>query len=97
MAELRSILTILRTGADISVAAGNDGLDLDKKCSAFPSCYKKIINSRRFHVVGAINAKFSNFGSIVETYETGIDVGSPMMSGTSQATAIFTNKLILKK
>lgn len=90
----------------IVVSAGNDGKDLDKKCDIYPACYKLIITSNYFRVVGSSGKPFfrqrhlfSNFGSIVTDYENGAFVCAfgVCQTGTSQATAILTRKLISKE
>jgi len=80
----------------IVVAAGNNGQDLDKNCNYYPACYDK-----RLVVVGNLSSSTkrnitSNFGSIVKAWEIGTNVsaGGYTLTGTSQATAVFTGRLI---
>jgi subtilisin family serine protease len=85
------------------VAAGNDGKDLDKPGNeAYPASYflhnELVVKS--IDSSGA-NAVFSNYSKRIIAKENGVDVMSYLpndklgkMSGTSQATAIFTGKLI---
>lgn len=84
---------ILKNNIKLVVAAGNNGDNLDKNCNYFPACYDK-----RILVIGALDIRSSNRGNIVDYYVSGKDkVGFGVtMSGTSQATAIFTGKLIRK-
>lgn len=83
----------IRKGS-IAVAAGNNGEHLSKtKCEYYPACYR--INSKRYHVVGTTDTLSTNYGKeIVTVTMPGKDLGTPKLSGTSQATANFTNKLI---
>ena len=109
--EFNLYKTAVKRGIIISVAAGNDMLNLDKKCEVFPACYRNIINENSFNVVGAYDVKTANRGKVVNRYETGKNVRCPRLkgiktrgyrltcptlSGTSQATAIFTGKIIQK-
>jgi len=85
----------------VVAAAGNEHTNLDAKCDYFPACYDK-----RVIMVGNLNrfarrAPSSNYGSRVNRWEIGTDCLSDMpegktgiMTGTSQATAIATGKLI---
>lgn len=80
------------------VAAGNEDTDLDKLCDFMPACIDP-----RLIVVGNIqsNGKLfpsSNYGKVVDVYRVGVKVfGAGMyLSGTSQATAVYTNELLLK-
>jgi len=92
-------------GVKIVVAAGNQNNDLsDKYTKYYPAQYKGIKN---LIVVGNLNedgtrAKTSNYGLENMVWEKGQGVLSTMpspyvygvMSGTSQATAIRTNKIL---
>jgi hypothetical protein len=84
------------------VAAGNNHQELGKNGKYFPA-----MSDKRVIVVGNlqqpnIRAPSSNFGPIVNAWEIGvnsisysvIDGQLSMMSGTSQATAIKTGKII---
>lgn len=85
-----------------SVSAGNDSKDIDSLENAvYPACYRL----PNIHVVGngidGIPNKYSNYGSRVTYWENGENVVSTglngkmvRMTGTSQATAIHTGKLI---
>jgi len=89
--EKALILKALEKGITVVVASGNGGLNLDKKCNYYPACYK--IKDKKFIVVGANDLKYGNKGKIVDFYEKGNQVGIPVMSGTSQATATVTGKI----
>ena len=99
--------------AHFIVAAGNNGINLDlcgfsnvKDHCYFPASY----HSKNMIVVGnqdkdGLRAESSNFGYVVvNEWEMGVDVESTLpggraglMSGTSQATAIHTGKIIRKR
>lgn len=99
--EKLAIEKIIKNGAKVFVAIGNDGKDMDKKCDAYPACYKipglvPVGNKNRD---GTIESH-SNYGKIVEEWEVGVDViadtpeGPIAMTGTSQATAVATAKYV---
>ena len=98
--EYAAIVKALGSGMKINVAAGNDSKNLNKQCDYYPACYIKTLRMSTkkafsFHVIGAYNLKYSNYGNqIVTNFENGRNVGIPVTSGTSQATAIFTNKML---
>jgi subtilisin family serine protease len=101
--ELLSIVRMISSGVKVIVAAGNEGVNLDRNCYIYPACYlaeikkeKKIINISNFIVVGAKDVSVSNTGSVVTVTTNGSKQGFPVMSGTSQATANFTGKLFSK-
>lgn len=84
----------------VIVSAGNNSVNFDKGCNVYPACYKFKDN---FYVVGSVDSNgkvshFSNFGKKVEYWENGENVaaGGVTLSGTSQAAAIFTSKLIVE-
>jgi len=93
----------LKKGIKIIVAAGNNGTNLSKL-----PFYPAILDNR-LYVVGNLSnnnvkALSSNYGPYVNSWEKGVDSISygnltmPVkMSGTSQATAIKTGKLIRKQ
>jgi len=92
--EARALKVALASGATIAVAAGNEHLDLNKKCNTYPACYAALLNSKRFHVVGSYSGEFSNQGFIVTHKENGVFVGIPPLTGTSQSTAVHLNKVL---
>jgi major intracellular serine protease len=86
----------------VVLAAGNDGYELGKNGNYYPAMYDK-----RAIVVGNwqqknVRALTSNYGNIVNTWEIGTNSISysledgklSTMTGTSQATAIHTGKII---
>lgn len=103
--EKKSIVTLLKRGVKIFVAAGNEGLNLNEDCNYYPACY----NLKGLRVVGSINkdnkrSKFSNYGKVVDSWEIGVDVvedtgynGPRAMNGTSQATAIATANYVNRR
>jgi subtilisin family serine protease len=91
--ERKLIKEALDKGIIVVVAAGNDGINLDKKCKSYPACYK--FKHKNFIVVGAKDMRL-NFGSMIDYCEKGYRQGKPVLSGTSQATANFTKKLVKK-
>jgi hypothetical protein len=70
----------------IFVSSGNNKLNLDKGCIAFPSCYSGL----DLTVVGSRD-KFANTGDVVDIYEEGCFED---MCGTSISTAIATGKYV---
>jgi subtilisin family serine protease len=91
--ERRLIRKALKKGIVVILASGNQGLNLDKNCNYYPACYKKDIKNDNLIVVGAKDVKSGNKGKIIDFYEKGKLVGTPVMSGTSQATATVTGKI----
>jgi len=86
------ITKILDSGIKMNVSAGNESMDLDKKCNYFPACY-----DLRLTVIGAKDYNGSNFGQIVDFYLQGYNQKGEFgqeMTGTSQATAIYTGKML---
>lgn len=90
--EKLAILEALEKGIRIAVAAGNDRRNLDFKCYYYPACYR--FNPSIFHVVGSYTGNYSNIGKKITHLENGTNVGTPRMTGTSQATAIHTGKWV---
>lgn len=86
------------------VAAGNEGHDLDRECDQYPVCYSRQLDN--VISVGStesngVKAPLSNYGRAVETWEVGVNVegykpkgGTIRYSGTSQATAAHTGKVV---
>lgn len=83
------------------VAAGNDGKNLDGAYRYYPASY----GYSNIEIVGALRgterAPFSNYGSNVRAWEQGVNIMSTLpgglegsLSGTSQATAIHTGKVV---
>ena len=84
------------------VAAGNKGHDLDRDCNYYPACY--LLDNEK--IVGNITetgemVPSSNYGRMLSATEIGDNVLSTApngemkhITGTSQATAIATGKLI---
>lgn len=81
----------------VTVSAGNNSSFLDYNCNTFPACYR--FKNEYFHIVGNKTRKDSNYGKVVTEWENGnnINGGGIVLSGTSQAAAVFTNKLIKQK
>lgn len=93
--EKKAVLRYLATGGTLIAAAGNERADVNKK-PYYPAMYDS-----RIMTVGSIEhdgrvAYYSNFGNRVKNWEEGTNkLGfGVVMSGTSQATAVFTGKLI---
>lgn len=84
----------------ISVAAGNESEYLPKsidKCDTYPACYKLRLNNN-FNTVQASDLPYSNYGSFTVKAK-GKRIKSwkgKRLSGSSQAAAIYTSKLINK-
>jgi len=95
--EKKLINKILNNGTIIIAAAGNDGINFNKKgCIFYPACYDE-----RIIVVGN-KADNSNYGKQVDYILDGNNkIGFNIkLSGSSQSTAIFTGlkiKEMLKK
>jgi hypothetical protein len=94
--EKAIIQQALDAGIAVVVPSGNSRRDLDKDCSVYPACY-----DRRITVIGrsdSIGRHQSGYGSVVDAYEWGYRVTGLgiTLSGTSQATASHTGKLIAK-
>jgi hypothetical protein len=84
---------LTRRGVKVSVAAGNDEVTFTKKrCEVYPACYKL---RKNFYVVSAKDMVKSNKGWFT-IKEKGKNIKSygGTMSGSSQATALWTAKLI---
>ena len=106
LAESAIIKKALDSKITVVAAAGNNFVNLDKECNFFPACYDE-----RIIVVGNLNkdksiADTSNYGNYVKKWEVGQNVlsdapngGEQYKSGTSQAAAIVTGKIVktLKK
>lgn len=87
----------LNEGGKLIVAAGNEAQDLDvDSLGYYPAKYDK-----RITVVGMLmpdgrKAPLSNYGKVVNRWEVGYNVSgySIVSSGTSQATAVATGKIV---
>jgi hypothetical protein len=93
--EYLTIKQLLKNGTKVVVAAGNEKKNLSVKCEVYPACYE--FNIPGFYVVGAKDTEFSNFGGPVSIIEFGgwqRGYFGPLQSGTSQAAANWTAKLI---
>jgi subtilisin family serine protease len=92
------IQKMLANGVVVSVAAGNDHTDLSKNCYYYPACYS--FQSKNWHVVDNGNGVYrhasSNWGGPVTNRENGenIEGAGIALTGTSQATAVLTGKII---
>jgi subtilisin family serine protease len=101
--EYLLIKEALDKGIKVVAAAGNEHDNLDKDCNYFPACYdhRLVIVGNRYRAPSAERSPTSNYGNIVNRWEVGVNVLSTLpngrtgyMSGTSQATAIATGKLV---
>lgn len=91
--EYYTLKAIVKSGAIISIAAGNHARNLDEKCDEYPACYNTSLQSKNIHIVGANNTKWSNFGKFVKYSESG---RWKRLSGTSQACALHTAKVVME-
>lgn len=90
----------LSKGIKFIAAAGNDGVNLDKCLCYYPAMYRGVMS------VGNLNSDLeivssSNYGKVVDTWEIGKNVLSygtdknyVFMTGTSQAAAIKSGKIV---
>lgn len=89
--------SLLNKGLKIITAAGNNNKELNtKNCKAFPSCVdNRIISVGCLQQDGKTKCSHSNFGNRVTAWEIGDKVKGAgiTMTGTSQATAVYTAKL----
>lgn len=99
--EKEIIDIILRRGGYVTVAAGNIGYDLAINCNVFPACFKlSYAKNERFKVVGSITGEYSNkdsSGKVINYWAVGDKLGYPVMTGTSQASALTMNILLKNK
>lgn len=102
--EYNLLMMLSSLGTKIIVAAGNNGQDLNK-FDYYPAKYKipNLIPVGSLLPDGS-RSRTSNFGLKNEVYELGFEVMSTLpnglygkMSGTSQATANYTNRLLKVK
>jgi subtilisin family serine protease len=98
--ERRAVERYLNGGGTLVTAAGNDDKELGKNVYSgyYPAMYDK-----RIVVVGNLNANrtrqaVSNYGKLVNRWEIGQNATAYgiKMSGTSQAAAIATGKIVLE-
>ena len=90
--ERQLINSLSKKKGVLIMSSGNNAINLDLNCIFYPACFR-VKNSI---VVGNIDPQ-SNYGRInVDVYEPGTLLGPPKirMSGSSQATALFTGKLL---
>jgi hypothetical protein len=99
--EQMAIQRALNRNMVVFVAAGNDSQNLDKNCNIYPACYQFKTNQKGFGVIGnyrtpGVRHFTSNYGSVVNMWEIGTDIKTfdITMTGTSQATAVATGKLV---
>lgn len=98
----------IESGIIYIAAAGNERADIGAACTIYPACYARLLereedpyNSKRnylrsrFKIVGAI-ANYTNYGSVVDVYLTGTDIGTPPSRGTSMAAAEYTGMMVRK-
>lgn len=95
--EERIITNMLENKMKVIVAAGNEGNDLDDNCNYYPACYRL----QNLMVVGNLNKNGtthnkSNRGVYLTAWRIGEDViaGGLMLTGTSQATAVYTSDIV---
>lgn len=100
--EYSSTVSILKRGAIITVAAGNEMTHLDiTSCNLYPVCYARILKNPNFKTVGSLTKNsrglmYTNFGPIVSDWEIGFG-GNPVIHGTSQASANLMKKILLQR
>lgn len=88
--EREVVMRLLDKNIILSVAAGNDNVNLDEDCNYYPACYDP-----RIYVVGNSNGR-SNYGKVVDIWYNGQNKTEfgVTRSGTSQSTAQFTSQLL---
>ncbi len=93
--EKREIELLQNKGVLFVVAAGNDNLNLDIKCKAYPACYNKNIIVVGNLKENGIKEKKSNYGTYVRFWELGTNIvaGGLTRSGTSMSCAVETSLL----
>jgi len=106
--ERLAVSEALSKGIKFIAAAGNNNDDLDYECNYYPACYYRM--QKNMIVVGSkskiltsfpvfnynIVTNYSNYGKVVDVWENGNKQKAlgHTLTGTSQATAIHTGKLI---
>jgi hypothetical protein len=80
------------SGIKVQVAAGNDKEDLSRSCPYYPACYK----IKNLNIIGCSDCSSSNYGLPQMIYRNGRDIEGygVILTGTSQATAVYTAELI---
>lgn len=94
--EEQELLTkLVKNGAKVFVAAGNEGKNLNIECDIYPACYD--IHSSNYYVIGNYSSSSSNYANWLK-WENGDNVEGfgLVKSGTSQATAVYLSKQIQK-
>lgn len=88
--EKEIVLKLLNKNIILVTSSGNDRLNLDISCVYYPACYDK-----RIYVIGNLGLS-SNYGQIVDIKYNGVNQTAfgRTLSGSSQATALFTGDLI---
>lgn len=89
---------LLSKGTKLVIAAGNNGLDLTTKCEVYPACTDaRSIVVGSMEVDGKHRSKFSNYGIKGMVWEIGerVYAGGFIMTGTSQATATRTHRIVI--
>lgn len=99
--EADAIQKLIKTGVVINAAAGNESKAFSKHYCFYPACYTGV------NIIGAnrpdsyLPLKGSNWGVMryrLGTVEVEVEPGNVQsMSGTSQATALFTGEMIREK
>lgn len=93
--EIKLLKEALNEGIKIVAAIGNDGKDLNKKCNVYPACSdKRIIKVGNLIKKGMRNNTSNYTRDTVWEIGTDVEGGGITMTGTSQAAARHTGKLI---
>lgn len=104
--EYRILRRAVKKNITTVVAAGNENTNLDTACTFFPACYDLplIVVGNLRATINFERSPSSNYGKRVNVWEVGTDVLSSLphghmgyMSGTSQAAAVATGKMIRKR
>lgn len=82
-------------GVIFVAAAGNDNINLDVSCRAYPMCYNENIIGVGNWEKRNLKEKHSNYGKRIKYWQLGTDIaaGGMTLSGTSQACAKQTSKI----
>jgi hypothetical protein len=97
--EKNAVANFIKSGGKFIAAAGNEYADIDEKDKHYyPALYPGVISVGALSKTG-IRLSFSNHGKSVKAWEVGEEVEgfSLTMSGTSQAAAIETGKMVAKE